>query len=191
MNRPAQRFLLAACAAFLLSGCGNMKRQRYARTDSPAPQLPRGTSAQLPPAHTVPHRAQPVDATFATGAEPTGQFVTKLPVPLSAALLIRGQQRFSIYCSVCHGDDGQGRGIVVRRGFPAPPSLTEPRLREAAIGYLVNVMLRGHGVMYSYADRLDAPDRWAVAAYVRTLQFSRAAPVATLSDADRAHLASP
>ena len=92
------------------------------------------------------------------------------PPPLTPALLDRGQQRYDIYCSMCHGARGEGDGIVVRRGFPPPPSYHLPRLVAAPPGYIVNVITHGHGVMYAYADRVEPADRWAIAAYVKALQ---------------------
>lgn len=75
-----------------------------------------------------------------------------------------------IFCSVCHGSRGDGDGTVVKRGFPAPPSFHEPRLVAAPPGYVVDVITHGHGIMYSYADRVEPADRWAIAAYVKALQ---------------------
>lgn len=93
--------------------------------------------------------------------------------PMSLALVKRGQQRFDIYCSVCHGYGGDGDGMVVQRGFPHPPSFHEKRLIAAPDRHFVEVITNGHGVMYSYADRVAVRDRWAIAAYIRALQKSR------------------
>lgn len=181
-------FALAALALTLvLTGCGNMKRQNYLRPEEPSLHLPRGTSAQLPPAHTVPHRGEPRDVAFATG-ERDGKLVTTIPIPVTRELLERGRDRFDIYCAVCHGPDGYGRGIVVRRGFPAPPSYHDPRLRNVPVGHFFQVMTRGFGAMYPYADRLTPNDRWAVAAYIRALQLSQHADVRDLAEADRRSL---
>ena len=98
-------------------------------------------------------------------------------------LIARGQQRFDIYCAVCHVATGAGNGMIVQRGFPAPPSFHEQRLRDAPVGHFVDVITNGYGVMYSYASRVMPEDRWASAAYIRALQLSQhAAP----GDADPA-----
>jgi cytochrome c553 len=187
-DAPARpRVVGLAATALLLAGCDNMKKQNYLRPEEPSRQLPHGTSAQLPPSHTVPHRAQLPDVVFTTG-ERNGQLVTEIPVPVTRELLARGQAQFAIYCAVCHGPDGYGYGIVVQRGFPAPPSYHDPRLVNAPIGYFFRVMTRGFGVMYPYADRLAPADRWAVAAYIRALQLSQRANVSDLAATDRAHL---
>ena len=180
----------AALLTLLLTACGNMKHQDYLRPEEPARYLRHGTSAQRPPPHTVAHTRTVPDLAFLTG-ERGGQLVTRIPIPVTAELLARGRDRFDIYCAVCHGPDGYGNGIVVRRGFPAPPSYHDPRLRNAPVGHFFQVMTRGFGLMYPYADRLSPRDRWAVAAYIRALQFSQHAPVDELPAADRERLAAP
>ena len=185
-GRSAKRWSSLALA-LLLAACGNMKRQNYLRPEEPSVHLPRGTSAQLPPAHTAPHGGELQDTAFTTG-EREGKLVTTIPIPVTRELLERGRDRFDIYCAVCHGPDGYGRGIVVRRGFPAPPSYHDPRLRNVPVGHFFEVMTRGFGAMYPYADRLTPTDRWAVAAYIRALQLSQHADVRDLPDADREKL---
>lgn len=90
--------------------------------------------------------------------------------PMSLALVRRGRERFDIDCSVCHGFSGEGDGMVVQRGFPKPPSFLDQRLVDAPDRHFVDVITNGHGVMYSYADRVSVPDRWAITAYIRALQ---------------------
>ena len=92
---------------------------------------------------------------------------------MSLALVERGQERFNIFCSACHGYAGDADGMVVQRGFPRPPSLHEPRVLSAPDAYFVGVITNGHGAMYSYADRVPVADRWAITAYIRALQNSR------------------
>ncbi len=176
--------------AFVLSGCGNMKHQNYLRPEETSLHLPRGTSAQLPPPHTVPHQPKLPDDAFLSG-ERDGQLVAQIPIPVTRELLRRGQDRFNIYCAVCHGPDGYGQGIVVRRGFPAPPSYHDPRLRNVPVGHFFQVMTRGFGAMYPYADRLSPQDRWAVAAYIRALQLSQNARQQDLAASDRQKLSAP
>lgn len=101
-----------------------------------------------------------------------------LPFALSWDVLQRGRERFNIYCSACHGETGDGNGIVVQRGFSRPPSYFDPRLRQAPLGHFYDVMTNGYGAMASYATQVEPRDRWAIAAYIRTLQASRNATVA-------------
>jgi len=111
-----------------------------------------------------------------------------MPYPITQQLLRRGQQRYEIYCMPCHSAVGDGDGLVVRRGFPAPPSYHIERLRQAPDRHFYDVITNGYGIMYSYADRVAPPDRWAIVAYIRALQLSQHAPVAQLTPQMRAQL---
>jgi len=102
-----------------------------------------------------------------------GQAAEIFPFTVTGDVFTRGQERFNIYCAPCHGESADGNGLVVQRGFPAPPSLHEPRLQEASVGYIFSVITDGHGVMPSYASQIPVADRWAIIAYVRALQFSQ------------------
>jgi mono/diheme cytochrome c family protein len=115
---------------------------------------------------------------------------TALPFALTPQALDRGQERFNIYCSPCHGRLGNGDGMVVRRGFLAPPSYHIDRLRRAPVGHFYDVMTNGFGAMSSYADKVAPQDRWAVAAYIRALQLSQHATVDDAPPEDRAKLQS-
>jgi mono/diheme cytochrome c family protein len=112
----------------------------------------------------------------------------EIPFPLTVATYRRGRERFDIYCAPCHSVVGDGDGMVVRRGFPAPPSYHTDRLRGAPDRHFYAVITRGYGAMYSYADRLSPGDRWAVVAYIRALQLSRHTPLSELSAQERARL---
>ena len=127
---------------------------------------PQGTVALWPGG---PQQAAPPVGTIATDA-PARAAALATPPPLTPALLDRGQERYGIFCAVCHGSTGNADGTVVKRGFPQPPSFHEARLVAAPPAYVVEVITHGHGVMYSYADRVDPADRWAIAAYVKALQ---------------------
>jgi mono/diheme cytochrome c family protein len=97
---------------------------------------------------------------------------------MTQAVLARGRDRFDIYCAPCHSVVGDGDGMVARRGFPHPPSYHTDRLRKAPDEHFFDVITRGYGAMYPYADRLDPSDRWAVVAYIRALQLSQHATLA-------------
>jgi len=104
------------------------------------------------------------------------------PYPVDMALLIRGRERFDIYCMPCHSPLGDGDGRVARRGFPSPPTYHSDRLRHVSDRYIFDVMTNGYGVMASYADRVTPADRWAIVAYVRALQLSQHAQIDQLPD---------
>jgi hypothetical protein len=108
---------------------------------------------------------------------------------ITLSLLERGQERFRIYCTPCQSELGDGRGMVVQRGFPPPPSFHIERLREAPPQYFYDVITQGHGIMYSFAERVQPDDRWAIAAYIRALQRSQDAGADESSR--RAHGAAP
>ncbi len=122
------------------------------------------------------------------GIGPDGGFATTLPMPLTRELVERGRERYDIFCSPCHGRTGDGGGMVVQRGFKQPASLHETRLRDMPYGYYVGVMSTGFGEMSSYAAQVPVEDRWAIAGYVRALQFSRQVDASRLTDADRRQL---
>ena len=106
--------------------------------------------------------------------------------PMTMALLQRGRDRFEIYCKPCHGAAGDGLGVVPSRGFPRPPDFHQEPLLSAPSQLFVDTITNGYGVMFSYADRVPPSDRWAIAAYIRALQLSQAAPLAELAPQDRA-----
>ena len=106
-----------------------------------------------------------------------GQLTNMFPMPVTAEVMARGQERFNVFCSPCHGRTGQGNGMVVQRGFRAPPSYHDERLRNAPVGYFFDVMTNGFGAMPDYATQVPVADRWAIAAYIRALQFSQRATV--------------
>jgi mono/diheme cytochrome c family protein len=143
-------------------------------------------SRALPP-HTVARGQLQEDTVYFTGRIGTN-LVETLPLPVTRALLERGQARFNIYCAVCHGLTGEGNGIVVQRGFPPPPSYHIDRLRAAPVGHFYDVMTRGYGIMFSYAARVEPADRWAIAGYIRALQLSRHATLAEAPAAEAARL---
>lgn len=98
--------------------------------------------------------------------------VTEFPVPVTKELVDRGQERYNIYCIVCHGPAGSGDGMIVRRGFPQPPTYHDDRLRNAPVGHYFDVISNGWGRMNGYAAAIPAADRWAIVAYIRALQVA-------------------
>ena len=127
------------------------------------------------------------DEEFFNGTK-NGVLVTTMPFPATKAVLQRGQERFNIYCTPCHGEQGAGNGMIVQRGFSKPPDYTETRLINAPIGHFYDVMTNGYGSMYSYASRVSPRDRWAIAAYIRVLQRSRTATVSDVAANQRGAL---
>jgi len=113
-----------------------------------------------------------IDEVFYTGKE-NGQPVDFFPFPVTKEVLKRGEERFNIYCSPCHGRLGNGEGMIVQRGLRRAANFHSEALRAAPVGHFFDVMTNGFGVMPSYAYRIHPRDRWAVAAYIRALQLSQ------------------
>ena len=111
-------------------------------------------------------------------------------MPVNQELLERGRDRFTAFCTPCHGLQGDGNGMVALRGMKHPPSYHIDRLREAPNGYFYDVITNGFGQMYSYGAQIPPRDRWAIVAYVRALQLSRNAHAAELPAELRQKLAS-
>ncbi len=99
--------------------------------------------------------------------------IDEFPIPVTKELVDRGQDRYNIYCIVCHGPVGSGDGMIVRRGFGAPPTYHDDRLRNAPVGHFFDVITNGWGKMNGYAPQISADDRWAIVAYIRALQLSQ------------------
>lgn len=172
----------------VLSGCGrNMYDQARYETLEPSNLFEDGNSMRLPVENTIARGSRANDQAYYSGLG-AGGFVSELPMPLTEELLMRGQERYNIYCSPCHNFSGNGEGMIVQRGFIQPASFHEQRLREQPLGYFVNAITNGFGRMYRYGYRIPAEDRWAIAAYIRSLQFSQYAPMDVVPEAQRRDL---
>jgi len=120
-----------------------------------------------------------------------GKPVDEFPFQITKPVLDRGHERFNIYCSPCHGRTGLGNGMVVQRGYKPPPSFHDERIRTQAVGYYYDVMTNGFGAMPDYRAQVAPEDRWAIAAYIRALQYSQHATVNDVPEAKRASLDNP
>jgi mono/diheme cytochrome c family protein len=175
--------LVVACLLLPLAGCrNNMHNQNKVRPLRESTFYPDGASARPLPAHTVAYGDSAADETFESGMHDR-QPVAAVPFPVTRDVLLRGEQRYNIFCSPCHGRLGDGHGMIVTRGYKVPTSFHDDRLRNAQVGYFFNVMTQGFGVMPSYASQIPAADRWAIAAYIRALQLSQNARLADLPPA--------
>jgi len=177
----------AALLALAAAGCRQgMYDQPKERPLAPSEFFRDGLASRVPPAGTVARGWLREDRALHTGLGPDGKFLAELPaaVRLDRALLDRGRQRFDVFCSPCHGRQGNGEGMIVQRGFKQPASFHVDRLRAQPLGYFYDVMTNGFNEMSSYASQVPVEDRWAIAAYIRALQLSRNAPASELSAAD-------
>lgn len=146
------------------------------------------SSARLLPEGTVARGQLREDDLYYRGLAADGGFTHELPVELSPELLERGRERYQIFCSPCHGSQGNGLGMVVRRGFKQPASFHEARLRGMPVGYFFDVISNGFGQMSSYASQVPVADRWAIVSYIRALQLSRQVEAGELSAEEREKL---
>ncbi|AZE73016.1 hypothetical protein C4K00_2787 [Pseudomonas synxantha] len=154
--------------ALLCSGCDDMSRQAKMLEQRPGALYADGLSTRQPPAGSVARGQLQREAT-----------VQQRPL-MSAALLARGEEGYRVFCTPCHGLGGHGDGLVVGRGFPAPPAFTEPRLLHASDARLMQVIAQGHGLMQGYESRIQPDERWAIVAHLRLLQLSQHAALDSL-----------
>jgi cytochrome c553 len=188
-RRRVSSLLLAAALAGAGAGCRrDMFHQPFSKPLESSDFFQDNHMASRPLVqHTVARGQLDDDDAYYKGKLGTN-LVETFPFPITREVLERGRERFDIYCAPCHGWTGEGNGMVVQRGFPAPPSYHIDRLRQAPVGHFYDVMTQGYGVMYSYAARVEPADRWAIAAYIRVLQKSHNATLAEVPPGERARL---
>lgn len=177
----ASRLLFTACAALMLlgvSGCENLRQDMGTQPKnlalSPSDFFDDGRSERPLVDNTVPR------GSLADDALSVPKDSNAFPLPVNAELLARGAERYKIFCSPCHGLQGDGNGMIAMRGMKHPPSYHQDRLRQAPNGYFYDNITNGFGAMYGYSAQIPPRDRWAIIAYVRALQLSRNAKVADL-----------
>lgn len=169
------RACVGLVAAVALSGC-IQKMDEHGRMHAYGESqfFADGAEARPLPPGTVP---------IGPAMQDTGDLTPPSPAPsampkVTLALLTRGRTEYQTYCAPCHGLSGYGDGVIVQRGFPAPPSYHTDKLRKAPNSHFFDVITHGHGVMYPYASRVAPADRWAIIAYIRALQLSQHATLA-------------
>jgi hypothetical protein len=179
--------LSLACTAILAAGCfrglptdnppihvvPDMDRQPKYKPQKASKFFPDGSAMRQPVPGTVARGQLHDDKAFFQGRDDKGQFLQMAPVHVTPQFIERGQKRFNIYCSPCHSRLGDGKGIMVQRGYTPPPTFHSDRLREIADGYIFDVITNGIRTMPSYADQVRPDDRWAIVVYIRALQRSQ------------------
>ena len=191
-NCHLARLAATALAAFLLAGCRQDMHDtpRYEAFEASS-TFPDNRASRTAPAGTVARGWLRDDEALYTG-KINGETVDQFPFAIGREDVVRGQQRFNIYCTPCHGRLGDGQGMVVQRGLRQAASYHQDRLRQEKVGYFYDVISNGFGAMQGYAEQIPVRDRWLIVAYVRTLQHSQHAPVADVPADRRAELdASP
>jgi len=194
-SRQNWRFPLVGlgCAGMILLSAVGCRNEMY---DQPRYEIyeaseffENGSSARplVPGVVPRPQRGEDLRPAYTTGMV-GGLLVDEFPIKVDRELIVRGQDRYRIYCTPCHGELGDGKGMVVQRGFNPPPSYHSEVVRSKPVGHYFDVITRGFGTMYSYAARLPVHDRWAVVAYIRALQLSQHVPADQLTSAEKQEL---
>lgn len=163
----------------------DMDNQARYKTQQAAVIFADGRALRPSPPGTMARGGWPPDAHFDQGQVGDAWAPTFPPqVELRASFVRRGQQRFNIYCTACHGLDGSGNGVVHQRalkldegGWIAPTSLTDQTVRDREHGHIFNTITNGIRSMAPYGDQIPVADRWAIVAYVRALQLSQSVPL--------------
>jgi mono/diheme cytochrome c family protein len=180
----------------------DMDRQLKLRPQTANAFFGDGLSSQVAPAGTIaqsgplkvggqevfPFEDVPVNTGRPVGQGNTTNFIALNPLPVTASFLARGQGRFTIYCAPCHGQTGEGNGVVKKFGYPTIRSLHEPVVVQQTDGELFHTIGYGKNTMLGYAAQIPVEDRWAIVAFVRALQLSRLGTVDDLSAESRAKL---
>ena len=177
LHSLALKSLCGAACAVLLAGCSlkqDMALQPKNRPLSPSDFFSDGRSERPLVENTVARGSFVNEALF------VAKDATNFPLPVTQELLERGEGRYRIFCTPCHGLQGDGNGMVVMRGMKHPPTFHQDRLRQSPNGYFYDVITNGFGAMYGYSAQVNPRDRWAIVAYVRALQLSRNAKIAEL-----------
>ncbi|MBS1708507.1 MAG: cytochrome c [Armatimonadetes bacterium] len=182
MKRTLPLVLLSGLA---LAGCHiDMWQQPKAKSQERSDFFADGMNTRQPVAATVSFDGARADSAFYTGYT-DGKLVKEFPVAVTEDVIRRGQDRFLAFCSHCHGATGDGKGMISQRGYnisrPIATYHTD-RLRAMPVGHFFDVMTNGYGAMYPMAARIKTEDRWAIAAYIRALQFSQHAQVGDLDE---------
>jgi mono/diheme cytochrome c family protein len=180
--------ILLCVVALFAAGCrqdmhDTPRYEAYEATD----QVTGAAAARIAPTGTVARGLLREDEALNTG-KIEGQLVDTIPLALSHADLKRGQERYTIYCTPCHGQLGDGNGMVVQRGLRQAASYHQDRLRQERIGYFFDVITNGFGAMQGYAEQVPVRDRWLIAGYVRALQYSQNATVTDVPQDRRSEL---
>jgi len=191
-NVRRARALLISAFCFLLSAFSAGCRQKMSYQPKYDPLEPSdffadGMSARPRLAGTV-ARGELVSNPFLETGKIGGADGDGFPFPVTKAVLDRGEERFNIFCSECHGRLGDGNGMIPSRGFRRPPSYHSEILRTAKTGHFFDVMTNGFGVMPPYASQVPVADRWAIVAYIRALQISQSATIHDVPPEQRSSL---
>ena len=189
-GQKARRAAVVAVLPIALAGCRQDMHDNPRHEPLEASRVFADGSSARPLVEGTVARGHLNDDEFLHTGKMGGTPVAEFPFAITRKELDRGQDRFNIYCAPCHSRLGDGRGMVVQRGYRQPPSFHIDRLREAPPGYVFDVITNGFGVMPDYRAQISVEDRWAIVAYVKALQLSQNATMADVPEAERGRLSS-
>lgn len=185
--RPLVKGLLALSIGLSLAGCQQqMANQPSYEPQDGSPLFADGRAARPLVANTVYRGNLRENDALWTGKQ-NGQDVEEFPISITQEVIERGQQRYNIFCSPCHGQLGDGNGMIVQRGVTRPPAYTDDRLLTAPVGHYFDVITNGWGRMYPY-NHIPVRDRWAIVAYIKALQISQKTTLEDVPESERAAL---
>ncbi len=179
MKRLLLKIALLGSSLQMLAGCNDMydtarikpmEKSEFFADRSTARPLPQGTVAR---GHAVKNDL------YSTG-KIEGKLADAFPFPVTDSVMARGKDRYTTFCTPCHGRLGEGDGMIVQRGFPRPNSFHSDSVRVRPAGYYFDVITNGFGRMYSYSASVPVEDRWSIVAYIRALQYSQRVPLSSL-----------
>lgn len=183
--RMKSKSLLLLLAAVSLAGCSNfpsrqppiwvwldMKQQDKFKPQAASTYFSDGRTSRRPVEGSVSRESYRADLPYSTGLNADNTYVARNPEPLSRETLLRGQNRFDIYCAPCHDRTGSGRGIVPSKAVWVPGNMHDDRIVNMVDGELYHVISNGRRTMPGYRFQIPEKDRWAIVAYVRVLQRS-------------------
>lgn len=197
------RKLILIVAVLTLAGCRgmvsedppihlnrNMDFQEKFQAQEANPFFADGRAMRMPVPGTVARGMLKADTRFYTGRTESGAYITEMPIPTTREVLVRGQERYNIYCAVCHGRAGDGQGIIQtgQYGYAPPTDYHTDRIRQVEDGYLYDVIANGVRNMPGYAPQIPVADRWAIVAYIRALQLSQNATESDVPPSEMARI---
>ena len=165
--------LLLSVAALFTAGCRqDMHNQPKFYPQRGTSFYADGRSARPQVENTVARNQLHEDAYYQTGIV-NGKEGDGMPLPVTAELLARGEEKYNVFCTPCHSRVGNGVGMIVQRGYRPAGNFHTDRLRNAPLGHFYSVIANGYGAMPEYGSQVTTEDRWAIVAYVRALQLSQ------------------
>jgi hypothetical protein len=182
------RLLFAASVLLVISGCRqDMHNQPKYVPYRSSEFFQDGLSERQQLVNTVARGELREDAYLYTGKVGTKEG-DHFPFPITQAVMERGRERYDIYCSPCHSRVGDGNGMIVKRGYRQAANFHDQKYATQTVGHYYDVISHGSGAMPDYAAQIEPPDRWAIAAYIRALQYAQNGTMADVPAGQRGQL---